>query len=121
MKPAVMIAALLIAGAPSAPTAAQRGDGFRTGRCSLMVDGRSYMSGTCSYRWLGGGGFQMSKRVRGGSYFVYLNPDGHGGAEATWNGSPDGTRAHDPLGQLRRQGACWVNDHARVCLWASRR
>ena len=35
--------------------------------------------------------------------------------DGSWNGTTKESRAHDPLGDLKREGACWVNETARVC------
>lgn len=78
--------------------------------CELVVDGKTYISGSCDYEPIGGGDFMIKK----GDYFAYIYvssppPSGH------WNGDPPGDRAHWPLGDLRRQKGCWVNEKARVC------
>jgi hypothetical protein len=80
--------------------------------CHLEVDGHVYLDRVCNFdRWQGG-----SFSVEGGRYFAYVtiddtNPDV---ASGSWNGG-EGNHAHNPLGTLVRQGACWVNDYARVC------
>jgi hypothetical protein len=50
-------------------------------------------------------------------YFAYVFPEG-GTATASWNGTiPGATHAHTDLGTLTREGACWVNEQAKVCAW----
>ncbi len=38
-----------------------------------------------------------------------------GTGDGWWNGVDADSHAHDPLGKLTRQGACWVNARAKVC------
>lgn len=48
--------------------------------------------------------------------FVTVIVDAPGTAQGYWNGGvPGATHAHDPLGTLRRDGACWVGEGATVC------
>ena len=41
----------------------------------------------------------------------------NGIAEGSWNGEAYAGHAHDFLGTLYREDACWVNDIASVCAW----
>lgn len=93
------------------PHPAKAQGGSRPASCELTVDGRSRIKGPCQYRPTGGGGFQISA----GDYFAYLSIVGPSLAEASWNGSPRSSHAHVPLGQLKRSGACWSNQRARIC------
>ena len=51
-------------------------------------------------------------------YFAYvlIDPDAPGVASATWNGVEAESHAHEQLGNLHRQGGCWVNERARCAL-----
>lgn len=120
IKTIMMTSALFVGVLASAPAAAQSGDeaDYRTGRCSLVVNGRSRISGRCLYSLERDGSFYIREAGRRGDdfYFAYVNVDGRV-AEGSWNGARASTHAHDSLGRLRRNGACWVNRRARVCLW----
>lgn len=78
--------------------------------CELSVAGETYISGPCDFDDIGSGDFV----IRGGDYFAYIyvreTP-----ANGFWNGVERSSHAHDPLGDLTRDGACWVNESARVC------
>lgn len=101
--------ALALAGMPQRPATAQTAT--RPAQCELTVDGKRRIAGVCQYRPTGGGGFQISA----GDYFAYLSVVGPSLAEASWNGSDRASHAQVPLGQLRRDGACWINRRARIC------
>ena len=120
IKALMMTSALFVGIAASAPAAAQPGaeTNLRSGRCSLVVNGRSRISGRCLYSVERNGSFYIREagRRRDNFYFAYVNIDGRT-AEGSWNGTRGSTHAHDSLGRLRRNGACWVNRRARVCLW----
>lgn len=87
------------------------------GRCVLEVDGRRLMTGTCLIDLERDGSFSIYDNTQDG-YFAMVFREG---AEAIghWNGAPGSTHAHDTLGILRRNGACWENQRARVCAWRS--
>ena len=38
-----------------------------------------------------------------------------GNATGFWNGPDAESHAHEQLGTLTRQGACWVNERAKIC------
>lgn len=86
-----------------------------TSGCLLEVGGRSYIDGVCEHEPLSDG--KGSFRLTGpdGRHFVYVYVDGPE-ATAHWNGEIGENRAHDPLGALRREGECWMNDTARICV-----
>ena len=81
--------------------------------CELTVDGKTYIDGICqeSSMSTGSDGFIIS----GEDYFAYLSIDGDGVGQASWNGSPDAPHAHNPLGEMRRDGDCWEGERARIC------
>ena len=83
--------------------------------CVLEVAGKSYINGACDYRLLDGGrgGFQATGADD--RHFVYVYVEGER-ATAHWNGESAESRAHDPLGELHREGGCWVNDTNRICV-----
>ena len=78
-----------------------------TYRCLLIANGRTVLSGPCDLSWLDkSGSFAFSKA--GNPYFAYLNRYAEE-TWASWNESPDSTHADASLGEMRRQGACWIN------------
>ncbi|QUJ76956.1 hypothetical protein KDD17_02585 [Sulfitobacter albidus] len=87
--------------------------------CELTVVGQTYINGPCDIRSLsdGEGSFQITSLDQ--KYFAYLYVRGAGIGEAFWNEIAGAGHAHTPLGNLRREGACWINDTARICARAS--
>ena len=110
-------ALLLLTAWGQTPTALAEefGDGVATRpvKCLLQVKGKTYLTGTCKYQADKDGSF----RLFGKDYFVYLNTLEKNKAEASWNASPKSTHAQAPLGELKHEGACWVNKTAKVCAW----
>ena len=62
-----------------------------------------------------GGDFTVgTDGVKAGKYFAMVSIVKVTGDKDA--GTADGgTHAHDPLGTLKCQGACWVNERAKVC------
>ncbi len=88
-----------------------------TGKCVLQVDGKTYLNGPCPMSVEKGGDFTIgTDGTKAGKYFAMVSIDKAAGtADGWWSGPDGGTHAHDPLGTLTRQGACWVNERAKVC------
>lgn len=107
--------------------------GTRIGRCLLVVDGRTRISGRCAYRIHKGGAFHIDgpRQVYDGIDYpkaqgmadtistdywadVFME-DGHW----TGYGNSDIGSVHGEgqWGRLNRAGACFRNTHVRVCLW----
>lgn len=87
----------------------------RPAQCILEVAGKAHISGSCDYRLLKDASADFQVTGTDGRHFVYIYVDGDR-ASAHWNGEAAESRAHDPLGELRRDGGCWVNDTARICV-----
>ncbi len=87
--------------------------GNRQVLCSLIVNGKTYLSGRCGYEADPDGSF----RLFGNPHTVYLSKSGRNTADAFWNDDPASTHAQAPLGELRRDGACWVNRDVILCAW----
>lgn len=122
--------------APAAAAAAaprRLPNGYHWGRCLLVVDGRTRISGRCAYRIEKGGNFQIAGphqvydgidypaanygyQQRSADYWATVFRDGDG-----WSGYGNGdvrsTHGDRPWGALRREGACYANAQARICLW----
>ena len=87
------------------------------GECVLQVKGVSYIDGSCDVTMEKGGYFEVSSSS-GRLYFAQIFVESDGSATGSWNGtSPGTTHAHSDLGALVRQGACWVNEQAKICAW----
>lgn len=92
----------------------------RRGKCLLVIDGKTYISGRCEIEMYndGTGSFQITEIRKRGAYFAQVLIDSSNGtALGYWNGERDATHAHSDIGSLSRDGACWKNDRARVCAW----
>jgi hypothetical protein len=90
------------------------------GRCLLEVGGKKYLDGRCNIEISSDGSFSVGTGDRGPAsrFFAYVNKNGDGRADGSWNGIRAGSHAHDSLGPLRQEGsACWVNSTAKVCAW----
>lgn len=107
MKLRGAMAVLILVGLPDAASAFT---------CRLEVGGEVFLDGGCQYEEDSDGSFRFvddsDPRM-----FVYVNMNGDGTAQGYWPGSDGGTHAHDNLGTLARDGACWRNASAGVCAW----
>ncbi|WP_299743219.1 hypothetical protein [Devosia sp.] len=88
-------------------------------RCLIEVDGTTWADGPCEFNPLDEGyaSFQVVEKAEPQTFaYIYVNQydePTHG----VWNGGEGATHAHDRLGELRKDGACWVNERAKVCAW----
>ncbi len=119
-------------------SAARLPPGYKIGRCLLVVEGKTRISGKCAYRVNKGGDFVIEGPRQIYDGFDY--PSAHGSIalmistdywanvfreeDGTWDGygNPDirYVKAEGPnFGPLRRDGACLLNQRVRVCLWKS--
>lgn len=107
--------------------------GYKWGRCQLVVEGQTRISGKCSYQIEKGGDFNIQgpKQVFAGVDY----PDPHSGAGEmskdywavvykdgdSWagysNAEIDETHGDERWEDLRREGACYVGKDVRICLW----
>ena len=130
-----VIAALALPNASPAATHHRLPKGYKWGRCLLRVDGKSYITGRCSYHVEADGSFDingpdqiypgidysLSSDAAGGGarsndYIGEVQMEGSS-AQGFWNEEPLASHVQGTLGTLKRQGACWVNKRARICLW----
>ena len=82
-------------------------------RCLLQVDGKTYINGRCKFEPSEGGGFSIYGTNK---WFAVINVY-DGKVMVSWNndeGFP-ASHAHDDLGPLSRDGACFVGQRAKVC------
>ncbi len=111
-----MRAGLMLAAVLAAAPASGEVDVPRRVDCLLVVEGAELIRGPCTFTALDtDGGFTIA--VLNGKWFAYVLVDRPGHAQGYWNGTAYGGHAHDPLGPLHREDACWVNDTASVCAW----
>jgi hypothetical protein len=121
MRKAILACVLLVSYVSNPALAQPREEAnLRNGRCQLQVNGTNRINGRCLYSMEGDGSFYIREAGRRGNnfYFAYLSKTGRNTANASWSGSRASSHAHDSLGDLVRQGACWTNRRNRVCLWA---
>ena len=113
----IILATIFLAGA-TAPASTKDPNVTKPGRCLLEVDGVKYISGRCNITFIekGTGSFEIEEIRKGGFYFAQVLIDSDG-ARGYWNGERAATHAHNSLGVLERDGACWTNDRARICAW----
>lgn len=110
-KPSLLIFATFAAAIVALPALA------RPAKCLIEVEGKAYVDGPCDFRPLSGGGGSFQITGESGKHFAYVYVEGDGKASAHWNGILGESRAHDPLGTLARDGACWSNATAKLCAW----
>ncbi len=89
-----------------------------TGRCVLQVNQTTYLKGRCEIKVNDNqGSFSIGVgETHRSRYFAYVNME-EDGAHGYWNETPDSNHAHTNLGILKRDGACWTNETARVCAY----
>lgn len=81
-------------------------------QCELTIAGHTYIDGPCDFRSTGEDGSFVITSDNG--FFAAANKRGDQ-MVGYWNGVYKDSHAHDDLGMLDRDGACWVNQTARVC------
>jgi hypothetical protein len=86
----------------------------RPAECLMTVQGKTYIQGSCTFEADPDGSF----RLLGQRFFAYVTVTAPGVAEASWNGTVAASHAQEPLGEVRRNGACWQSATARLCAWA---
>jgi hypothetical protein len=100
--------------------------GYHWGRCLLVVDGKTQISGKCAYEFRGDGGFYIAGPRQVFEGIDFHNPDGSGAgdqsrdywasivkdSDGTWagygNSKVDYTHGDQTYGTLTRRGACFV-------------
>lgn len=89
----------------------------RPATCYLEVGGRPFIDGPCDFEPLGDGTGSFKVMGQDGLYFAYLFVEAPGRGIGHWNEEAGANHAHTPLGELNRDGACWVGATARLCAW----
>ena len=136
MRQLSIIASVLLAGAASnVPAKTHRlPAGYHWGRCLLVVHGQTRISGPCGYQINKGGSLQINgpRQIYEGIDYPVAEygyqrqsrdywADVWQEADGTWmgygNSDIEGTHGDQPWEGLRREGACYMNHEARICLW----
>ncbi len=89
--------------------------------CYLKVDGVVQVSGRCRVFPMGKDQYTLNtwdggKPAQPHFAVVTKNSDADTTATATWNADPTDDHAMDPLGTVARDGDCWANKRARICV-----
>lgn len=84
--------------------------------CLLFIDGQSLIDGDCMFSMIDDTG-SFTITALNGRTFAYVLVSEPGVADGYWNGGNYAGHAHDALGILYRNEACWANDRASVCAW----
>jgi hypothetical protein len=84
--------------------------------CAFTIEGHEYLNAACRRQSFADGSISLSK-VGGQGYFVQLDTPQDSKRAAFWSG-PDvrATHAHSFLGYLVKNGNCWENRKARICV-----
>lgn len=104
--------AILVTIAFSAPPA-----DAKPAKCLLTVEDIVHIDGPCTFTPLSGTAGSFKIMAANGHYFAYFYVDQPDRGRGFWNEAPGADHAHTPLGVLIRNGACWQNDHAKICAW----
>lgn len=91
------------------------------GKCLFEVLGKKLINKQCKITIESDGSFTIYEITRGESlgYFamVQIDPDNKATASGYWNGARGSSHAHDELGLLMKNGACWSNEKSKICAW----
>lgn len=89
-------------------------------KCLIVVSGKTYLHEPCEVRREKDGSFSMGASDKSPSkYFAYVtidDPNDADHATGNWNGVEAESHAQDPLGTLTRNGDCWSNSSAKICI-----
>lgn len=83
----------------------------------MQVAGRIYLNSVCNVEIQRDGSFSIGiGETARSKYFAIVDVDaGSGTARGFWNGDEASSHAHEELGRLTNNGACWKNERARIC------
>jgi hypothetical protein len=88
------------------------------GRCILEVRGVRFLNGNCPIVLWSNGTFSVGTSTHNPSsrYFAYVIVADKGTANGFWNADPPLAYAQTNLGRLVKDGDCWTNASARICM-----
>lgn len=87
------------------------------GYCVFKLQGRDLINGPCYYLMESDGSFRFANNQNMSDVWGMVNVDGQSGM-AHWNGGDGASHAHNDIGEVTRDGACWQNDVSRICVRA---
>lgn len=82
----------------------------RQAECTLIVNGKSYISGVCELSPGDNGSFS----IYGDKYWAMVDVE-NGKGKASWNAAPYATSAETELGKVHQVGGCWEGAKVRIC------
>ena len=91
-------------------------DNETSGRCKLVVAGKSIIDGYCLIEMSQDGSFKIRNEGQL-KHFAVVLLDESDFATAYWNEEIGANHAHSVLGAVSRNGACWENSQASICAW----
>lgn len=88
-----------------------------TADCLIRIEGKTYVQGACPI-YLNGSTIMVGSdgEGRASPYFAYIDENPDGTADGRWNETPRSTHAQTDLGTLKREGSCWTNATAKICV-----
>jgi hypothetical protein len=105
-----LLALPLLAGAFLLPQAAEA----RPADCLVVLEGRTYIDGPCEYESFPEGHFIVTLDRRSAKVMVDIGfRVGHALYEDTAPANPEARL----IGDVHREGSCWINRVGRVCAW----
>lgn len=106
-----MIAVALMGTIGSLKTASAAG---KPAQCLLVVRDKTLINGPCNFHPTSGGSFMITHN---NGYFADVRIVDFGVARGNFNGFSKNAHAHDDLGVLKKNSACWSNEQAIICAW----
>jgi hypothetical protein len=100
----------LLAGAFLLPQAAEA----RPADCLVVMEGRTYIDGPCEYESYPEGHFMVTLGRRSARVMVDI---GFRGGHALYEDTSPDNREARAIGDVHRDGSCWINRVGRVCAW----
>jgi len=88
----------------------------RLDKCLLEINQHKYIDGQCFFELEQDGSFILRDAQKNPTYFAIVNVENNN-AQGYWNEDPKATYAQTSLGKLKRKGAGWQNESAKVCAW----
>lgn len=86
--------------------------------CLIEVDAVVYDTNPCNFYDHDGDVLRFGKHFEDGGYWVYILSEGDGLADMVyWNGEAGASHAHNSLGLMKREGSCWMNERAKLCVY----
>jgi hypothetical protein len=88
----------------------------RPAQCLVVINGTPLLDGACDFQPGQKGSFEISSGQAGVKATVTVSSEGAGSATYTPAGGKGGPLK---IGDVKRDGACWVSRQDKICAWAS--